>query len=99
MKLLCSIYRSPRKPGMYLYVPREKGVSEVPAPLLELFGKRLGLLRLSFQLPGLFRFVGLARGRADSDDQAEHDRGGGTGLFTGCAAGDSAGAVVVRVDS
>ena len=24
-------------------------------------------------------------------------RGGGTGLFTGCAAGDSAGAVVVRV--
>lgn len=29
---------------------------------------------------------------------ALHDRGGGTGLFTGCAAGDSAGAVVVRVD-
>ena len=24
-------------------------------------------------------------------------RGGGTGLFTGCAAGDSAGAVVIRV--
>lgn len=29
---------------------------------------------------------------------ALHARGGGTGLFTGCAAGDSAGAVVVRVD-
>lgn len=39
MKLLCSIYRSPRKPGMYLYVLREKGVSQVPEPLLKLFGK------------------------------------------------------------
>jgi acetyl-CoA acetyltransferase family protein len=29
---------------------------------------------------------------------ALHDRGGGNGLFTGCAAGDSAGAVIVRVD-
>ncbi|GIG39244.1 thiolase family protein [Cellulomonas phragmiteti] len=29
---------------------------------------------------------------------ALHARGGGTGLFTGCAAGDAAGAVVVRVD-
>jgi acetyl-CoA acetyltransferase len=25
-------------------------------------------------------------------------RGGGTGLFTGCAAGDTAAAIVVRVD-
>lgn len=29
---------------------------------------------------------------------ALHDRGGGNGLFTGCAAGDSADAVIVRVD-
>jgi acetyl-CoA acetyltransferase family protein len=29
--------------------------------------------------------------------QALHDRGGGRGLFTGCAAGDTAGAVVVEV--
>jgi len=39
MKVLCSIYRSPRKQGMYLYVPREKGVSEVPEALLAVFGK------------------------------------------------------------
>lgn len=31
--------------------------------------------------------------------QALQDRGGGTGLFTGCAAGDAAGALVIRVDS
>lgn len=30
--------------------------------------------------------------------EALHARGGGVGLFTGCAAGDSGGAVVVRVD-
>lgn len=30
--------------------------------------------------------------------EALHARGGGVGLFTGCAAGDSAGAAVVRVD-
>lgn len=39
MKMLCSIYRSPRKQGMYLYVPREKGTSELPEQLLKLFGK------------------------------------------------------------
>jgi acetyl-CoA acetyltransferase len=30
--------------------------------------------------------------------EALSERGGGIGLFTGCAAGDTAGAVVVRVD-
>ena len=39
MKLLCSIYRSPRKPGMYLYVPRAQGISALPQALLNLFGK------------------------------------------------------------
>lgn len=39
MKLLCSIYRSPRKQGMYLYVPRAKGITELPEQLLKLFGK------------------------------------------------------------
>lgn len=31
--------------------------------------------------------------------EALHARGGGIGLFTGCAAGDSAGAAVIRVDA
>src|SRR5690606_18748349 len=39
MKVLCSIYRSPRKDGMYLYVPRDKGLAGVPEDLLRLFGK------------------------------------------------------------
>ncbi|MEH6566066.1 MAG: YcgL domain-containing protein [Halopseudomonas sp.] len=46
MKVLCSIYRSSKKPGMYLYVPREKGLSEVPAPLLALFGRAVHAMDL-----------------------------------------------------
>lgn len=39
MKILCSIYRSSRKPGMYLYVPRDQGLAKVPSELKTLFGK------------------------------------------------------------
>ncbi|HEY8569524.1 YcgL domain-containing protein [Microbulbifer sp.] len=38
MKLLCDIYRSPRKDEMYLYVQKQDGVSRVPENLQELFG-------------------------------------------------------------
>ena len=36
MKVMCSIYRSKRKQGMYLYVPRGK---DLPESLMQLFGK------------------------------------------------------------
>lgn len=38
-KLICQIFRSPKEEGMYLYVEKAKGLSEVPEALLELFGK------------------------------------------------------------
>lgn len=37
-KLHCSVYRSPRKEGMYVYVPKQVGVTELPADLLTQFG-------------------------------------------------------------
>lgn len=37
-KLFCSIYRSRRKEGMYLYVDRLKGTKDLPEVLLEQFG-------------------------------------------------------------
>lgn len=37
--VLCDVYRSPRREGMYLYVPRAQGLSEVPAALLQRFGE------------------------------------------------------------
>lgn len=38
MKRICSIYRSPRKAGMYLYVERSEALARVPEALLAAFG-------------------------------------------------------------
>lgn len=38
MKRICSIYKSPRKDGMYLYVLRADALKQVPASLLSAFG-------------------------------------------------------------
>ncbi len=37
-KILCSVFRSPKKEGMYLYVRKNEGVDELPEPLLRQFG-------------------------------------------------------------
>jgi uncharacterized protein YcgL (UPF0745 family) len=36
---ICSIYKSPRKDEMYLYVDKRDALSRVPEPLLEMFGQ------------------------------------------------------------
>ncbi len=36
--LPCSVYRSPKKDGMYLYVPKENPFERVPEQLLQTFG-------------------------------------------------------------
>jgi uncharacterized protein YcgL (UPF0745 family) len=38
-KLLCEIFKSPRQDEMYLYVDKRNGVQDLPAALLEHFGK------------------------------------------------------------
>lgn len=38
MKQICSVYESPRKRGMYLYVQKSEALKRVPEALLELFG-------------------------------------------------------------
>lgn len=38
-RLFCSIYKSPRRAEMYLYVERAKGLQELPGPLSAQFGK------------------------------------------------------------
>ncbi|WP_240349317.1 YcgL domain-containing protein [Halomonas binhaiensis] len=40
-KLLCEIYKSSRKEEMYLYVDKRRGLQDVPAALLEHFGKAI----------------------------------------------------------
>ena len=39
MKKLCSIYKSPRKSEMYLYVDKNEGLQRIPELLLDKFGK------------------------------------------------------------
>ncbi len=38
-KILCDVYKSPKKPETYLYVSREDQLTRVPEALLETFGK------------------------------------------------------------
>lgn len=40
-KLFCSIYKSPRRADMYLYVPRNTGLKGLPEALLAQFGTPL----------------------------------------------------------
>jgi len=37
--LLCSIYKSPKRDEMYLYVVKAEGLAKVPEALLAMFGK------------------------------------------------------------
>lgn len=39
MKKICSVYRSPKEEGMYLYVDKKNDLESVPEELLKLFGK------------------------------------------------------------
>lgn len=37
-KIMCSVYRSPKKEGMYIYVPKQEPFEDVPEALLQTFG-------------------------------------------------------------
>ena len=39
MKKICSVYRSPKEEGMYLYVDKKNDLEPVPEALLKRFGK------------------------------------------------------------
>lgn len=39
MSILCTIYRSPKKEGMYLYVDKKEDLERVPETLFKIFGE------------------------------------------------------------
>ncbi len=39
MAMICQVYRSSRREGMYLYVDRSSGLDELPEALLATFGE------------------------------------------------------------
>ncbi|CBL46945.1 Conserved hypothetical protein [gamma proteobacterium HdN1] len=49
--LLCSIYKSPKKEGMYLYVPRKELFAKVPEALMDAFGRPAHVMDMLLQ-PG-----------------------------------------------
>ena len=46
MRLVCEIFRSPRKAEMYLYVDKQMGLAEVPDSLLSQFGEPESVMTL-----------------------------------------------------
>ncbi len=38
-KIICNIYRSTKRDGLYLYVPKAKDLVDVPEALLTMFGR------------------------------------------------------------
>ena len=44
--ILCEVFRSPKREGMYLYVDRSAGLTRVPDELLNVFGKPVSALVL-----------------------------------------------------
>lgn len=43
-KRFCSVFKSPKKQEMYLYVDRKPGIKELPEALLALFGEPVHVL-------------------------------------------------------
>ena len=46
MKLLCQVFRSPRKEEMYLYVDKAHGLVDVPEVLMTQFGEPQAVMTL-----------------------------------------------------
>lgn len=46
MKLICAVYKSPKKDEMYLYVDKKKGLTDVPDELQEVFGEPIEVMTL-----------------------------------------------------
>ncbi len=49
--ILCSIFKSVKKEGMYLYVTRKEQFAKVPQPLLDMFGRPAHVMDMLLQ-PG-----------------------------------------------
>ncbi|CAM2809234.1 YcgL domain-containing protein [Vibrio mytili] len=44
--MLCSIYKSAKKEGAYLYIPKKDDFSQVPDTLMQMFGKPIAVMTI-----------------------------------------------------
>ena len=68
-KKICSIYRSPKKEGMYLYVDKAEDLQRVPAALLEKFGKLAQAMTLLLHPQRVLARVDVLKVMAAIDEQ------------------------------
>lgn len=47
--MLCSIYKSPKKEGTYLYIPKRDDFSQVPDTLKQMFGKPIFVMLVNLE--------------------------------------------------
>ncbi|HGS4672703.1 YcgL domain-containing protein [Vibrio paracholerae] len=47
--MLCSIYKSPKKEGSYLYIPKRDDFSQVPDTLKQMFGKPIFVMLVNLE--------------------------------------------------
>lgn len=47
--MLCSIYKSPKKEGTYLYIPKRDDFSQVPDTLKLMFGKPIFVMLVNLE--------------------------------------------------
>ncbi len=47
--MLCSIYKSSKKDGTYLYIPKRDDFSQVPDTLMQMFGKPLFVMLINLE--------------------------------------------------
>ncbi|HAS3638959.1 YcgL domain-containing protein [Vibrio cholerae] len=47
--MLCSIYKSPKKEGTYLYIPKRDDFSQVPDILKQMFGKPIFVMLVNLE--------------------------------------------------
>ena len=66
----CVVYKGSRKPGAYLYIPREGDFSQVPESLLDLMGSLQLVISLNVTTDST-----LAQARAEEVLQQLRDRG------------------------
>ncbi|GAB7228278.1 YcgL domain-containing protein [Vibrio rotiferianus] len=47
--MLCSIYKSSKKEGAYLYIPKKDDFSQVPDTLMQMFGKPMPVMTIKLE--------------------------------------------------
>ncbi|MBF8999920.1 MULTISPECIES: YcgL domain-containing protein [Vibrio] len=66
--MLCSIYKSSKKEGTYLYVPKRDDFSQVPDTLLQMFGKPIFVMLVNLENRQL-ALVDVDKVKASMDEQ------------------------------